>query len=106
MINATFYRSSAGGLKGFLITGHSGFAQSGTDIVCAAVSSAAYMTANTITEVLNVNAKIDVSDAEMLLMLNTDGDETCCAVLEGLKLHVISLAQQYSQYIKVEISEV
>ena len=38
----------------FTIKGHSGFSEEGSDIVCAAVSSAAIMSVNTITEILGV----------------------------------------------------
>ena len=39
-------------LTGFDISGHAMFAESGSDIVCASVSSAAYMAANTVTAVI------------------------------------------------------
>ena len=41
---------------GFEISGHSDYAEEGSDIVCAAVSSAALMTANTITEAEQQNS--------------------------------------------------
>ena len=41
---------------GFCISGHAGAGSAGRDIVCAAVSSAAYMAANTLTDVIGAGA--------------------------------------------------
>ena len=43
MIRADFFANADGALLGFSVLGHSGLAQEGEDILCAAVSSAAYM---------------------------------------------------------------
>lgn len=50
MTTVTFLKSDDI-ICGFEISGHSDFAEEGSDIVCAAISSAAYMTANTVTEI-------------------------------------------------------
>ena len=42
---------------GFKISGHSGFADKGFDIVCASISSAAYLTINLLSQI-DKNAKI------------------------------------------------
>ena len=99
MTKATFYFDSDVPY-GFLISGHSGFAESGEDIVCASVSSAAYMTANTITEVLGVNAQIEVSDAKMKLIVNKEQRHITKDILLGLKLHLDSLAEDYPKFLE------
>lgn len=73
-------------------------------LVCASVSSAAYMAANTITEVVKDKADIKVNDGEMLLNVVSPSKETLI-VLEGFKIHILQLSEQYSNCIKV-ISEV
>ena len=99
MTKATFYFD--GNVPyGFLILGHSGFAEEGEDIVCASVSSAAYMTANTITEVLGVNAQIEVSDAKMRLIVNKEQRHITKDILLGLKLHLEGLEEQYPEFIE------
>ena len=45
MIQVTVFQSSDGSYKGFRVFGHAGYAESGNDIVCAAVS---VLTINTI----------------------------------------------------------
>ena len=99
MTKATFYFD--GNVPyGFLISGHSGFASEGEDIVCASVSSASYMVANTITEILNVNAKIEVSDAKMKLTVNKEQRHITKDILLGLKLHLDSLAEDYPKFLE------
>lgn len=46
---------------GFTVKGHSGYAESGNDIICAGVSSALMLTVNTITDFFSVAADIDIS---------------------------------------------
>ena len=92
---------------GFHITGHSDMNPEGPEIICAAVSSAAYMTANTITEVIGLSPVIEVSDGDMYLKLQTESEALRCRdILDGMKLHLSSLAEQYPKYIKLINSEV
>jgi uncharacterized protein YsxB (DUF464 family) len=99
MTKATFYFD--GNVPyGFLISGHSGFAEEGEDIVCASVSSASYMVANTITEILKVNADINVSDAKMKLIVNKEQRHITKDILLGLKLHLEGLEEQYPEFLE------
>ncbi|MBO5229979.1 MAG: ribosomal-processing cysteine protease Prp [Clostridia bacterium] len=86
--------------KGFEISGHAGFAESGKDIICAAVSSAAYMAANTITDVIGANADAAAEDGAMSITLNQP-DERAETVLKGLELHLTELSKQYPDNIKI-----
>lgn len=97
MVRVTFYRSRKA-LKGFRMEGHSGYAEQGRDIICASLSSAAYMTVNTITDVIGDRAEITVSPALMKLRVDTD-DERTLALLEGFRLHVEALSQEYPSFI-------
>ena len=106
MINAEIFVDKTGNLVGFNLNGHSGYSSSGSDIVCAAVSSAAYMAANTILEVLRVNADVIINDAYMRLKVLPDEAKVCKDILEGFKLHMCSLEEQYSDYLTVNYLEV
>ena len=88
----------------FTIDGHSGSAESGQDIVCAAVSSAAYMAVNTITEILGEDVEADVSDGYMKIKL-CSGNQAATDILRGLELHVSELSKDYPDFIKI-ITEV
>ena len=105
MINAEVFGTSP--IKGFHITGHSDFSESGSDIVCAAVSSAAYMTANTLTEIIGIEPEIEESDGDMYLKIATDEEiQKSQEILRGFLLHLNALSEQYQKYIKVSITEV
>ncbi len=85
-------------LSGFKISGHAGFANAGKDIVCAAVSSAAYMAANTVTEIIKAEAKASDCAGTMILEIASPTAETEL-VLQGLKLHLSELAKEYPRNI-------
>ena len=89
-------------LIGFEIKGHSSNDCDDLEgkIVCSAVSSAAYMTANTITEIIGNECDVTVRDALMQLRVITPNQETD-VVLNGLKLHLTELSKQYSKRIKI-----
>ncbi len=95
-----------GELLGFQITGHSGQDESGSDILCAAVSSAAYLTANAITDVVQVDAQVSVSEGEMSLQTEEKSVFLCRSLLQGLKLHLLGLEEQYPENITVSYTEV
>lgn len=107
MITAEFLTTANGNLLGFGIFDHAGFAKEGEDIVCAAVSSAAYLTINTVTDVLHITPEIlKVSDANMQLRIESKDAKMAKDILEGLKLHMQGLEEQYSDYIRVGYTEV
>ncbi|MDD6275533.1 MAG: ribosomal-processing cysteine protease Prp [Clostridia bacterium] len=88
-------------LSGFEISGHSDYADDEQDdIVCASVSSAAYMAANTVTDIIGLAADIRIDDGYMKFQLRGNFSEAQ-QILKGLRLHLESLAQDYSDYIKV-----
>ncbi len=106
MIKAEFLVSHERDILGFHIKGHSGFDSSGRDIICAFVSSAAYMTANTVTEIIGADAVAEDNDGEMLVRVEKKDAEKCRIIFEGLKLHLINTEEQYPNYLKVIFTEV
>lgn len=93
-------------IQGFTLTGHSGLATEGEDILCAAVSSAAYMTVNTITDILGLNPNIEVDDGFMAIKLSSAEIKKAQDILCGFRLHLTALSEQYKDNITVKISEV
>jgi uncharacterized protein YsxB (DUF464 family) len=91
---------------GFELRGHAGAGSAGNDIVCAAVSSAVYMTANTVTEILGVNAGIKEKNGYMKVIIPEEDRSRCEAVMAGLKLHLTALAGQYPRNIHISFTEV
>lgn len=101
MIRATVVERS-GEIVRFVVTGHAGFAKSGSDIVCAAVS------------VLVLNA---INSCEALLRVNLpavdDGETISCEVPQELNVPEVQLllrsmafgleqtAKHYSKFVKL-----
>ena len=92
-------------ITGFSVSGHSGYAESGSDIVCAAISAVVTMAEATINEVCGAKAKVRVKDedARVTLTLPTSCDEEDAvqAVLAGMLLTLCSMRDDYPDYIEV-----
>ena len=92
-------------INGFSVSGHSGYAEAGKDIVCAAVSAVVTMAEATINDVCGAKAKVRVKDeqARITLTLPTscDEEETVQAVLAGMMVTLLSLQEDYPDFIEV-----
>ena len=92
-------------ITGFSVSGHSGYSEAGSDIVCAAVSAVVTMAEATINDVLGAKAKVRVKneDARVTLTLpaSCDEEEAVQAVLAGMMLTLCSLRDDYPDYIEV-----
>lgn len=107
MIDCRFLLDQEGtSIEGFRISGHAACGQNGDDVVCAAVSSAAYLTANTITDVLHAQTSAAVDEGYLRIQIARRDVHLCRATLEGFKLHMLGLEEQYPQAIHVSYEEV
>ncbi len=92
-------------ITGFSVSGHSGYAEAGADIVCAAISAVVTMAEATINDVCGAKAKVRVKDEQARITLtlpaSCDEEESVQAVLAGMMLTLISLQEQYPDYIEV-----
>ena len=93
-------------VTGFTLSGHADFSEQGSDIVCAAVSSAAYMAVNTLTDVQEIPCNVTVDDGFLQIELSNENADKAQVVLNGLLLHLDALSKQYAEYIDLKISEV
>ena len=93
-------------ITGFSVSGHSGYAEAGSDIVCAAVSAVVAMAEATINDVCGAKAKVRVKEREnaritLTLPASCDEEETVQAVLAGMLLYLCNLRDEYPDYIEV-----
>ena len=92
-------------ITGFSVSGHSGYAEAGADIVCAAISAIVTMAEATINEVCGAKAKVRVKEADARITLtlpaSCDEEESVQAVLAGMLLTLCNLRDQYPDYIEV-----
>ena len=92
-------------ITGFSVSGHSGYAEQGQDIVCAAISAVVTMAEATINDVCGAKAKVRVKeeDARVTLTLpaSCDEEETVQAVLAGMMVTLCNMRDDYPDYIEV-----
>ncbi|MBE6981199.1 MAG: ribosomal-processing cysteine protease Prp [Ruminococcaceae bacterium] len=104
MTRCEFFRENER-ITGFSVSGHSGYAESGADIVCAAISAVVTMVEATINDVCGAKAKVRVKeeDARITLTLpaSCEEEDTIQAVLAGMMVYLIDLRDQYPDFIEV-----
>ena len=104
MTRCEFFRENER-ITGFSVSGHSGYAEAGQDILCAAISAAVALTEATINDVCGGKAKVRVKeqDARITLTLpaTCEEEDSIQAALAGLMLYLIGLRDDYPDYIEV-----
>ena len=106
MIEVTFY-SEGSRLTGFTVQGHSGLADPGEDVLCAAVTSAVRLAECAVNDVLGLEAAVKVKEKDASISLKLPGglgqtnESTCQALLTGLMVYLVQLAEEYPQHISV-----
>ncbi len=93
-------------IVGFHLTGHSGMDEYGKDVLCAFISSAAYMTANTITDVICARAEAAADEGDMYVRVADGYTDRCRDILSGFELHLLNTKEQYPEYLQVIYTEV
>ena len=92
-------------ITGFCVSGHSGYAEAGSDIVCAAVSAVVTMAEATINDVCGAKAKVRVKEEDarisLTLPVSCDEEESVQAVLAGMMITLCVLRDDYPDYIEV-----
>ena len=92
-------------ITGFSVSGHSGYSEAGSDVVCAAITAVVTMAEATINDVCGAKAKVRVKEADARITLTLpafcDEEESVQAVLAGMMLTLCSLRDDYPDYIEV-----
>ena len=101
------FRSEGNRIIGFDSQGHSGYAEEGADIVCAAISSTISLVDVTINDVLGLAASVKVRESDASISLRLPGglgqtaESTCQALLTGLMVYFAELHDEYPENIEV-----
>ena len=90
---------------GFRCEDHAGFADEGSDVCCASISSAVMLTANGITEVLGLSADVAAYDATVELVLRQPSVQAQ-PMLEAFHLHMENLKKEFPENIQISEQEV
>ncbi|MBQ1893432.1 MAG: ribosomal-processing cysteine protease Prp [Clostridia bacterium] len=103
-----FYKN--GSPVGFRAKGHTGYAEAGEDIVCAAVSALTQTAYLGIGELVGADMRLEQKDGELSLMLAEDISEEelnkAQLILGTMLLGLRSIEENYSDYLKVIKREV
>lgn len=104
MVKAEFYKTN-GTFSGFRISGHTGYAPRGRDIVCAAVSSAVQLTVNILYE-FKIGVKTSSDGGAVECIVKNAGDDISQRIIKQLIHHFELILEEFPKTIKITISEV
>ncbi len=105
MTKATFIKRN-GIYTGFDVKGHSGFADSGEDIVCAAISALTINTVNSIDEFTDDAIEAFSEDGLLTARLKTVNDSAAQVLMKALVLGLENIQEEYGKkYLKVDYKE-
>lgn len=101
MINVEFYYSD-NLIDGFLISGHAGYAESGYDIICSAVSALSINTVNSIEEFTDDDYLVKTGEDGLLELHMTTNSDSSQLLLASLKLGLQGIANTYgNEYVNI-----
>ena len=110
MINAVLYREGKN-LTGCRLRGHSGWAESGNDIVCAGVSILTCSCVNTLENVYGIAPRMNEENAEKGILdfelpdMTEEENKKAQIVMNVLKQGLNDLAAEYPQNVTLSIKE-
>lgn len=108
MIDARLHKNK-GRVTAFELSGHSGYAEVGADIVCAAASTAAQFAILGIEETEKISCEYAVFDGGIEFSLSDNvtarEDEIAQSYLKTLEVFLVQLSQQYENYLKITVME-
>ena len=106
MTTVTFYTEGSR-ITGFDASGHSGYAEEGGDIVCAAVTSTVRLIECVLNDVMGLCASVKVSEKTARISLRIPGslgqtaESTCQTLLTGMMVYLTELHSEYPDHIEV-----
>ena len=101
------FRTEGNRVTGFDSVGHSGYAEEGEDIVCAAVTSAVRLVEATVNDVMGLCASVKVDQETAAISLRLPGglaptaESTCQNLMTGLMVYLAQLHDEYPENIEV-----
>ena len=110
MINVSIFKDSSDEYRGFSLVGHAGYAESGSDIICAAASMLSMNTVNSIEKFTDDDFSCNVDEKTGLLSLSFSDKQISNEsklLVDSLVLGLVSIKESYGDtYIKISYKEV
>ena len=109
MICVTVVQTKDKQIRAFQVAGHAGYAESGQDIVCSAVSALTITTINSLEAFTTQSFEIDQDEEDGVITVNflEDLEHDAALLMNSLILGLKSIENEYNnEYIHVEFREV
>jgi len=101
------FRSEGNRIIGFDSQGHSGYADEGEDIVCAAITSAIRLVEATLNDVLGLAASVKIREEDTFISIRLPGglsdfaEHTSQTLMTGLMVYFAQLHDEFPDNIEV-----
>ena len=110
MIKIVIYKAREGKIKGFKISGHSGYGTHGTDIVCSAVSALGQTALLGLLKVAEAEVHYRIEEGYLDCSITDAGSDRkrimCDAILETMYEGFKSIKENYKRHIDIVEEEV
>ncbi len=110
MIKIVIYKAREGEITGFKVTGHSGYAAHGKDIVCSAVSALAQTAILGLLKVAEADATYKIDEGYLVCNLINAGSDRkrimCEAILGTMQAGLKNIQESYIKYVDIVEEEV
>ena len=103
MTRVTLWEDDEGLLRGYEVTGHSGYDEMGSDIVCAAVSILTINTINAIESFTEGKPQISSDEDRTRCVFTEAPGEAELLLLKTYELGIRSMEESYGKYVKVKV---
>ena len=94
---------------GFTVSGHAGYAEEGSDIVCSAVSALTIATANGLESIARVPVTVTDNGKELTCILRECSESQrhdASILLDSMEAALADIRRNYKQYLKISDREV
>ena len=103
MINIAIYKNAENLITGFVVSGHSGYADAGSDIVCSAVSALVINTINSIEHFTSDQFRLEQDEDTGYIEFHVVSPVSNHAslLLNSLALGLQGVSESYRKYVKL-----
>ena len=94
-------------IVGFDSHGHSGYAEAGSDIVCASITAVITLVEATVNDVMGLAAAVKISEKNAKISFRLPGglsptaESTCQTLLAGMMVYLSQLHEDYPENVEV-----
>ncbi|MFD1674999.1 ribosomal-processing cysteine protease Prp [Alicyclobacillus fodiniaquatilis] len=89
-------------VSGFRVTGHAGYAESGSDIVCAAISVLVYNAINSCERFADLALDVQDQGDTLICRLPKHPTDAVRLLINSLFYGVEQVAEQYPEYVRIK----